>query len=138
MEKFFQATEFTNRYTECLIGCESFQIRSSNFFNLIQHTIASCFDKIRIRTVNKKGKRKIEDKEFHFLNKHRILLQKSIENSTCLLGKTIASSVLKNVERDMVNEVASRNKSKIETIIKEVQSTDGTFSQVYFWNLKRN
>ena len=60
-----------------------------------------------------------------------------LESNKCEIAKQICNSSLKEIENDMIEIVAEKNTKKVKSIIEESKSSNGGFSQLLYWKLKR-
>ena len=60
-----------------------------------------------------------------------------LESNKCEIEQQIYNSSLKEIENEMIEIVAENNTKKVKSIIEESKSSDGGFSQLLYWKLKR-
>ena len=131
-QQFLQETSSNSKLSSCFLN-NDIKNSANLFFKTLNRTFHKCFKKIRIRNGNQnvQGEQSIQGKL-----KIRKELKVFILNSRCKTATKIAIDKLNEIEKDIIEETATKNATIVKDYINDMDN-EGEFSNLGFWKLKR-
>ena len=131
---FFEETKTGTKFQNCFSSERSFEEKCQKFMNTLDDVLHKCFKKIRI---GKNWKSSSTDNEVQDLIMEKSKLSLSIPSIKCKLGKFIVENEIWRLEANISDICASRNAKVVLDYVKNLDASNGNFSQLGMWKLKK-
>ena len=104
--KFFDLTNFTDKFTACFKSIQSEIYNINKFMKTLDDTFHQSFKKIRIKPKDTNDK----PKTLLQINLDlKLALKQFIKNTSCKIGKSIAEPSLDKIENEISTEIADKH-----------------------------
>ena len=129
-ETFKKITTNTENHSKCFSGGLSLEIESKRWEKSLKASLAKSFKKVRLSGKMKKTELKIAvEKRSELRNKLKVVAD-NIELAQ-------VNDEIENVEDLICNLASSENTKKVRDILETLATSDGMFSQIGCWKVKR-
>ena len=131
---FFEVTNNSTKLSQCFVkDGNNFEKQSSQFFKVLNQTFHQCFRKVRITNNPKKVDMEDELQKNLFLKTRFTDFLKYAKSD---FGRGIAEQMLIKVEERISHLSAQKNKKTVTEHISNLQTLNGSFSNLGMWKLK--
>ena len=133
--KFYNLTSHTDKLSTSFNINRSFPHNASIFFKNLNSCIQNCFKKVRIKKggpIPHLGEETIQEKL-----KKKMRLKLFLKTNQCKLGEARAKAELDELEEYLTETCATKNAEEIKCHLGNMESLNGSFSQVKLWKLKK-